>query len=941
MADGWSRLTRGWPAWVLCAAVGQNAPAPAQVKDRSVFYGQELRQRARQNAERYPWAAEIRDATVQAAEPWLAYSDDELWDWMFGCTITRSWMVWSNGFCPACTKSVPMYTWEIDALGRPWKVRCPHCHEAFPKNDFAAFYRSGLDVHGVFDPQRADRRLLFNAEHPDEGDPLHLFGVDDGEGFVQGDHRWRFIGAYLVHGQWKQAIVRGTTRLAEAYVVTGDRRYAHKAGVLLDRVADLYPTFDFQTQALVYERPLATGYVSTWHDACEEIRELAMAYDQVFDGLKDDPELVAFLSAKASEHQIENRKASFADIQRNIEDRLFQETLTNNSKINSNYPRTDIANAVMRTTLWWPANRDEVLASIEAMLKQATAVDGVTGEKGLDGYAAYAVQGVARLLGQYDLLDAGFLEETLRRVPRIADMFRFHIDTLCIGDYYPRSGDTGTYGMKAGGYAGVPFSRNPGVGPSTYTLLANLHELTGDAAFAQTLVRANEGETEGLPYDLFAEDPEGLQRRMRSALDQHGREPQLGSVNKQEWHLAILRSGDGPRARALWLDYDSGGRHGHLDGMTLGLFGRGLDLLPDLGYPPVQYGGWDSPRAAWYIGTLSHNTAVVDRADQATAAGVTTLWADGETFRAVRASGPALIAGQQFERTAALIDVSAEDFYVLDVFRVVGGTEHMRFVQSLPGEVTTDGLSLAATEDFGRTFQMRHYQEDLAPQPGWSVDFAIADVFGYLAQGEPARLRYTDLTEGASAGLAESWAVAGSYNENGEVWVPRAFAVRKADQGPLASTFVACVVPYGDAPAVTSPVRLPLRAGDGPPLPDSHVAVQVSLPEGRHDLLLLADAENPLGLVPAYRRGVPMVQPEWDARCDGEVAWVRTDPGGRVAAMGLARGVALEVGDVSLKLAHPVDYIELRWDGQAVRVVSGDPAAISELVVDGRGVIPG
>ena len=135
--------------------------------------------------------------------------------------------------------------------------------------------------------------------------------------------------------------------------------------VLLDRVADLYPTFDFQAQALVYERPLATGYVSTWHDACEEIRELAMAYDQVYDGLTDDAELVAFLSAKAREHELENPKASFADIQRNIDDRLLRDTVTNSSKIHSNYPRTDIALATISTVLAWPANRDEVIGALE------------------------------------------------------------------------------------------------------------------------------------------------------------------------------------------------------------------------------------------------------------------------------------------------------------------------------------------------------------------------------------------------------------------------------------------------------------------------------------------------------------------------------------------------------------------------------------------------
>ncbi len=102
-----------------------------------------------------------------------------------------------------------MYEWIADALGQPWKMRCPHCRELFPKNDFLKFYRSGLNEQNVFDPKRADRFLLFNLEHPDPADPLHKFGVDDGEGYVEGGKRWRFIGAYLIYGQWKQAIVAG------------------------------------------------------------------------------------------------------------------------------------------------------------------------------------------------------------------------------------------------------------------------------------------------------------------------------------------------------------------------------------------------------------------------------------------------------------------------------------------------------------------------------------------------------------------------------------------------------------------------------------------------------------------------------------------------------------------------------------------------------------
>ena len=103
-------------------------------------------------------------------------------------------------------------------------------------------------------------------------------------------------------------------------MVTGDRVYAHKAGMLLDRVADLYPTFDFGREGVLYEVKGLTGYVSTWHDACEETREMALAYDQVFEALRDDVDLVAFLAAQAARHRLPNPKRTWDDVQRNIED---------------------------------------------------------------------------------------------------------------------------------------------------------------------------------------------------------------------------------------------------------------------------------------------------------------------------------------------------------------------------------------------------------------------------------------------------------------------------------------------------------------------------------------------------------------------------------------------------------------------------------------------
>ena len=144
---------------------------------------------------------------MAAAAPWGAFTDDELWALPFGKTITPSWMVWSDGHCPSCAQGVPMYDWQAEALEMPWKLRCPHCRELFPKNDFGASYHSGPSEQGSFEPALADRSLLFNADHPAPTDPLHQFGVADGEGYAEGDKRWRYIGAYLIYGQWQQAVL--------------------------------------------------------------------------------------------------------------------------------------------------------------------------------------------------------------------------------------------------------------------------------------------------------------------------------------------------------------------------------------------------------------------------------------------------------------------------------------------------------------------------------------------------------------------------------------------------------------------------------------------------------------------------------------------------------------------------------------------------------------
>lgn len=903
-------------------------------KTQSTFYPADLLARLKENVARGGRAAAVGEEAKAAAQPWLEMSDADLWSLMFGATIPRSWMVWSNGHCPACKESVPMYNWQMDGLRRPWKTWCPHCREEFPKNDFAAFYRSGLDQRGVFDPSRADRSLLYNVAHPDPADPLHRFGVDDGTGYVEGDHRWRFIGAYLIYGQWKQVVLGGIQILAQTYVITGEPVYARKAAILLDRVADLYPSFDFATQGFNYERQGTHGYLGNWHDACEETRELAMAYDRIFDGIKNDAELVEFLSARSRQHGLENPKSSFADIQRNIETGILRDALANRHKIASNYPRTDIAVALIKAILQWPANRDEVYKLLDAMIARATAVDGVTGEKGLANYSAFGTQSLAAFLAEWDRADPGFLQRCLAIHPQLRQTYRFHIDTWCLQKYYPLIGDTGWFALRLDQYQGVRFPSpddRPHVfhgdvplRPSMDSFLWNLCRLTGDAAYAQVVHRANGNTVEGFPRDLFAENAEATREELARVIAEHGADLKLHSVNKQQWHLAILRSGAEENARAVWLNYQAGGGHGHRDGMNLGLFAHGLDLMPEFGYPPVQYGGWGSPRARWYTMSAAHNTVVVDGQDHASRPGQTTLWADGSHFRAVRASGrgmlpPGSIGSDkgQFERTIVQVDVpEPAGFYVLDIFRVVGGRDHAKFLHSHFGTVETAGLSLTACEDYGHGTQMRNFRCDADPQPGWSVDWRNEDRYGLLPPGQEVHLRYTGLTPAAQTAVAEAWISYGGYGADmrQEAWIPRLMVRRRAEKGPLESTFVGVIEPYRSKSSIRSIRRLPVTTEGGRPYAESTVAVEVTHADGTQDLLLAADMENPLGKTPSLKDDRLLVQKDWGVALAGELCLVRRTNEGKLIQVSAANTRAIRANAQEMQNDSPEKLLE--WEGR-------------------------
>lgn len=935
----------------LLLAIGAILPsfaAAPSVKRAGVFYPPRLIERAKANARTAEWARQMRDHAVKDAAWWMSKSDTELWEMMFGPNITRSHMVWSAGFCPACKRPVPMYDWEIAPRERPWKTRCPHCREAFPKNDFEKFYRSGLDEHFVFDPRRADRKLLFNTEHPDAADPLHGFGVDDGEGYVEAKNRWRFIGAYLLYGQWEELVAGGIARLAAAYTLTGDPAYAHKAAVLLDRVADLFPTFDYAAQGLVYELPRYgggfAGYVFYSIDSAYDVRRLTLAYDQIFDAIREDKQLAAFLAKQAARYHPANAKDGFAGIQHNIEERILQDALRNPDKIRTNYPGREGVQTMIRTVLGWPENRAEIMQALGEIVAQSTAVDGVSGEKGLTGYATIAPQFLGDILEQYARVDPRVLPELLERHPGFRNTYKFFAANWCARQYYPYTGDCGAFAIRTTEYAGLrmhppEIGRRHDVSPpvSMFSYLDRLRRASGDPFYAQLMHLGNGGRSDNLPYDILAEDPAGVQREVEAAVRKHGAFPKFASVNHRDWRLAVLRSPRNPDAGAVWLDYDSIPNsklksHFHYDAMNLGLIAKGLDLLPEFGYPAVQFGSWHTPQALWHGKTAAHNTVVVDGKNQQGGDGRTTLWAEGESLRAIRASSPAQIRGKQYERTVAMLNTGGEDFYVFDVFRVAGGHDHAKIVRSSFSRLETGGLTLASAPDYGFDTLMRGFRGDRAARPGWTADFQIEDRYKYLPPGSDVHLRYTDLTSGAEAYTCESWTVKNASSTE-EYWIPTVMT-RRRGEGELASAFVGILEPYEKSSRIASIRRLPLTTPEGAPYGDAHVAVEVRLADGRTDVIAAADAENPLGLTPSIANGTAMLAA--GTRFGAEFAVVRRDAAGRIERVALGRGRFLESGDVRVELRGAPEFVEIAIENGRPRLAAGSRQDIAQIRIAGK-----
>ena len=938
-------------ALVLIALVCAALPAYA-VRDFGGAYTAERLANLRANCDKYDWAGSQRQGAISAATYWVAKSDDELWRMIPGQKLPRcidvSMYKGQRPGCPKCGQQINKYgnyPYNMD-LSQPFKLTCPSCKEVFPKNDFAKYYASGIDETGVFDPAKADRSLLFNGDHPDANDPLHTYGVDDGYGWFDGEgHRYLFV-AYYVWQYWGK-LTAAVDVLSNAYVFTGDQKYAHKALVMLDRIADVYPDYDWTTYSKMgyYHSDGGGGrgkiQGSIWETGT--VTGLARAVDRVLSGTKDDPALYAFLAEKAKQFKLKRPKGTRELLVQNLDDGILREgakaVYEHNCNGNEGMNQTTLATCAIaldtnpETEQWLDYLFEAKGEHIPTVIVGGIDRDGV-GAEAAPGYAlgwGINIGKVADLLADYGKYTK---HDIYRDFPQFKATFTAGWRIALLNYATPNIGDTGSCGSAGKVNCDPEF-------------IVRGYRYLHDPKLGLAAYYANGEKAEGLGRDIFSSDPMKIEREIAALAEQARSEgnPWVGGHNMAGYGLASIEYGWGKPGTGLWCYYGRNGGHGHLDRLNWDIFYQGLCMMPDHGYP--EYATSWPHRLLVTDNTISHNTVLVDEQPQTTNwVGFPETYCQGDTFGALRIDGGSVYAAAgKYQRTLMFVKLGDGQGYALDVFRVQGGKDHLYSLHGPPGAVTAEGLKLVKQEQgtyagpdvpyrsadkrgarYGYSW-VTNVQRDAAPPAQFTLDWKVESGWRGVQVGDDIHLRVHSLTPLSDVALGD---MEPPQNKTGNPrWLRYLLAHRALAGGTpalggggaagtggvqapaLQSTFATVVEPYRDRPALAKVERLKITAG---PESAQAVAVKVTRADGTVDYLLASDDD------------AAVIKTEGGPEFSGAVGWLHVKDG-KVLDAALSRGGRLSFGDFTLALPGA------GYTGKIVKM-DQDMAGLGEVWVD-------
>ena len=871
-------------ALALSGLSGSAGPLPPLVSstfppaawERRTFYTSAKVSAARANIDRYPWAAGIERAAVRNAAKLVAASDEWVWSALSGQGLPRSYAVNQDLGSPITGHGLykyGAYAWQADPFGAPWKLKDPSSGYVFPTNDFGAFYRSGLDQHGNFNRDLADRRLLVNTSYPGRGPN---WGVDDGFGWIddKGD-KWTFIAYYVHWFLWYGGLASSALQAArDAFIYTGAIKYAHSGLILLDRVADLYPAMDtapyrpedgyLNSGALTLEgKVLGKAVGNIWET--QLARNLASCYDAFYPAIAkaDIAGVVGFLRGKSRALGL-GPKNSTADIRANIEDGILRQVYpaVKNAQIYGNFGMHQSALTMAAAALDEPAASKEWINFVfkagglvsEGAPAQLSVTGGDVGPALVnrvdrDGWGAespgYNQLWIDQVAMIADILDGyhGYSAVDLYKHPKFKALVKARPSLTMLGTYTPAIGDSGQVG-RPGVLGTMPqyvssFARYP------------------DPALAQTAFKHNKDSSAGLYTSIFDAQPESVGTAIKKVVDTHG-PLRLPSRNLTGYGLAAMRGVAVTDGHEAFVYYGQTAAHGHRDDLMLDVLGFGLDLASPLGYPEFLDGR--ALTVGFQANTISSNTVVVDRQPQVRQYNTTSQPKDFVVTPSVQMAdieAPRVYAQtSRYRRTTAMVKADSTNTYYVDIFRVRGGAEHVFSFHTVGPAADVEGVSLVAqptgsyaglgvnppADNAPGDWNSAGYEWLTnvgrgAPLGPFSVDWPIPDLYTVNNPALPVHLRLTMVSAVSELALADGRPARNSFAGNPATV---RYMLAKRTGPALSSQFVSVIEPYNSTrfiKAITPVQAVAVVPGESITAEDVS-AVRVELLDGRVDYVI-------------------------------------------------------------------------------------------------------
>ena len=650
--------------------------------------------------------------------------------------------------------------------------------------------------------------VLPDAAHPDAG-----------TGWVAPDGRIHyFVGSY---NAWviEKLTLTAVENLAYAYSLTGDDRYAAKAALILDAVADIYPSCD--KGSWDYPSTPPSGRLDRpWYQVSRVLVRLIDHYDQIYHS--------ASLELPSRTAGLTRRQNIETNMLRNGAAYCFEQSQgggLNNGE--ADYIRGALAAGILLDIPEYIRWAVDGPYGIYSLLENNISRDGqyyesspLYSDHARNLYVTYAEPLLNCRREPYpDGLDL-YAHPKMRAALTLLNL------SIAGAGHLPPYGDT------APDLTRVDVKSKP---ENTSDLMAakRLYERTADgpekaraAALRLYLADSPAGKPQGEAGDplwlLFHQTepparvpplPAEFERRIDGShfLGQEG--------------LAILRTGARGETAVL-LRFGPSLNHGHFDDLGYNLFGLGYELTYDIGYQLAN----THTQVGFAKQTASHNLVVVDETSQhGLTGGSLHLFAGFPGIKVIEASSENSYAGKGvslYRRTLALIG-DGPGAYLVDLFRVKGGSRH-DYLAHFRGELGDVGGvalgpaqrgSLAGPEFAWGSKQLNDGDMEGHPQqyywnppPGNGYGFLVHPRRGRMTgpvtaewqADDDARVRMI-LAPGPQTEIitADAPGIKPSY--------PRAdFVIARRQGKDLASAFASVIEPFSEAAQVLSVEPVPL-----------------------------------------------------------------------------------------------------------------------------------